>query len=124
MATTTDGGSWLTVSASSGTAPSFVSVGVLAAKLPGGGAAGSYSGTLLFESGGNTVTVPITVSVGVLGYAQVNPLSFTMPPERQRAAAAVSSSGSSYQLELLFRPFDLVGYGRQLADGVAKRFNS
>ncbi len=104
VATTADGGSWLTVSASSGTAPSLVSVGVLSAKLPGGGAAGSYRGTLLFESGGTTVTVPITVSVGVIGFAQINPLSFTMPlngsaPLPQEVAAA-ALTGSNFYFDL------------------------
>ena len=79
VASTADGGNWLAVSPGSGTAPSFVSVGVIAANLPGGGAAGSYNGSLLFENGAQVVTVPITVSVGATALQQVNPLSFTMP---------------------------------------------
>ncbi len=79
VATTADGGSWLTVSPATGAAPSLVSVGVLAAKLPGAAAAGTYNGNLLFKSGAETVTVPITVSAGVPSFTQVNPLSFTMP---------------------------------------------
>ena len=104
IATTADGGNWLTISSSSGTAPSFVSVGVLSAKLPGGGAAGTYSGTLLFESGTETVTVPITVSVGVTGYAQVNPISFTMPlhggAPLPQVVPLISLTGSNFYFTL------------------------
>jgi hypothetical protein len=101
VASTADGGSWLTVSPNNGTAPSLISVGVVAANLPGGGAAGAYNGNLLFQSGSNVVTVPITVSVDVTGFAQVNPLSFTMPlagnvPLPQEVAITTATSSAFY----------------------------
>ena len=79
-AATFDGGSWLTVSAPSGTAPSMVTVGIVPQNLPGGGlVAGSFSGQVLFQGAGEVITVPVTVSVGGNVFAQVNGLAFTMP---------------------------------------------
>src|SRR5205085_9444479 len=51
--TTSDGGDWITLSQTSGTAPasSSITVGVNVANLPNGGAiAGNYFGQLLFQS--------------------------------------------------------------------------
>lgn len=77
---TSDAGNWLKVSSSSGTAPALVTVEVTASLLPGGGAiAGSYLGQLLFETGGDVTSIPITVTVGTAVFEQVNPISFTMP---------------------------------------------
>ncbi len=77
---TADGGAWLTLSASSGTAPSLVTVEVNASALPNGGAiAGTYLGQLLFETGGDITSIPVSVTVGTVVFAQVNPISFTMP---------------------------------------------
>jgi hypothetical protein len=79
-ATTSDGGNWLTVSAPSGTAPSLITVGVVPANLPNLGlVAGVFTGQLLFEGGGSTVTVPISVDVGNNVFGQVNGINFTMP---------------------------------------------
>ena len=76
---TADGGSWLTVSSTGGTAPSNLSVGVTTANLPGGGGtAGTFTGQIVFTSSGDTVTVPIAVTVGDDVLAQVNPLNFAM----------------------------------------------
>src|ERR1017187_4980971 len=90
-ATTADGGSWLTLSATSGTAPS---------SLPGGGVtAGTWVGQILFKTTGCSVTVPVRVSVGPNVFSQVNPLDFTMPfggasPLPQ--VLTIASTGSSF----------------------------
>ena len=77
---TADGGNWLSGTPASGTAPSTVSVGVNVSNLPGGGAvAGEYIGQLVFQSSGDTTTVPVTVTVGPSTFAQLNPISFTVP---------------------------------------------
>jgi hypothetical protein len=77
---TADGGNWLTATPASGTAPSAVSVGVNVSQLPGGGAvAGEYIGQLVFQTSGDTTTIPVTVTVGAAPFTQLNPLSFTMP---------------------------------------------
>jgi len=76
-ASTADGGSWLSLSSSSGSAPSNVTVSVNPANLPGGGlTAGTFVGQVLFTSSKDTETVPIAVYVGSNVFAQVNPLSF------------------------------------------------
>jgi hypothetical protein len=79
-ASTADGGSWLDVPVTAGTAPSKVKVGITPASLPGGGgAAGTYVGQLLFTTTGSSVTVPVSVTVGNTVFTQVNPINFTMP---------------------------------------------
>ena len=76
---TADGGSWLTLSPLSGNAPTAVSVGVTASKLPGQGLlAGTFCGQVLFVTAGDTATVPVCVQVGASVFSQVNPLSFNM----------------------------------------------
>ncbi len=77
---TFNGRNWLTASSSSGTAPSLVTVGIVRANLPNGGATpGIYTGQLLFTSSTGSVTVPVTVLVGGVSLVQINPLGFTMP---------------------------------------------
>jgi Viral BACON domain len=77
---TADGGHWLTATPVSGTAPSAISVGVNVSLLPGGGAvAGEYIGQLVLQTGKDTTTIPVTVTVGVAPFTQLNPISFTMP---------------------------------------------
>jgi len=80
---TADGGSWLDVPVTSGTAPSMVTVGIAPASLPGAGAVkGTYTGQLLFQTTGSSVTVPVSVTVGSTTspfFTQVNPINFTMP---------------------------------------------
>ena len=79
-ASTADGGKWLKVSANSGTAPSEVTASITLGKLPGGGTvAGRFDGQLLFHSSTGDVTVPVSVTVDANAFAQVNPISFTMP---------------------------------------------
>ena len=77
---TADGGNWLTTTATSGTAPSLVSIGIDPTKLPNGGLiAGSFDGQLLFHTAGNDVTVPISMTVDANPFMQINPISVTMP---------------------------------------------
>ncbi|HWZ83275.1 MAG TPA: hypothetical protein VNW47_11650 [Terriglobales bacterium] len=77
---TSDGGNWLSGTPASGTAPSTVTVGINVSALPGGGALnGEFVGQLVFQTNGDTTTVPITVSVGPSVFTQLNPISFTMP---------------------------------------------
>ena len=75
---TADGGAWITLSASSGTAPYLLNVGINPAKLPGlGEVAGTFVGQVVLNASGNIVTIPVTVNVGTSVFAQVNPLSFS-----------------------------------------------
>lgn len=77
---TADGGAWLSATPGSGTAPSIATISVTAANLPGGGAlAGTFAGQVVFETAGDTTTVPVTVTVGTAVFTQMNPVSFTMP---------------------------------------------
>ena len=79
---TSNGGDWLSVSASSGTTPSTITVGITIAKLPGGGStAGTYGGRLLIETpdASSIVSVPIGLTVSADAMEQVNALSFTKP---------------------------------------------
>ena len=77
---TSDGGNWLDASPSSGTAPSTVSVGILANALPSGGlVAGTFTGELVFRTGVGSVTVPVSVVVGTSVFVQLGSLSFTKP---------------------------------------------
>lgn len=76
---TSDGGLWLNISATSGTAPSNPTVSVKPANLPGGGLiAGTFTGQILLQADGNQVTVPVSLVVGDNVFRQINPLSFTM----------------------------------------------
>src|SRR6202521_601106 len=64
-ASTADGGNWLVPTPASGAAPSAVSVAITVSQLPGGGAvAGEYIGQLVFQTSGDTTTIPVTVTVG------------------------------------------------------------
>lgn len=75
---TSDLGNWLTVSATSGTAPSVVTIGITVSHLPSGGlVAGSFVGQLVFSSASSTTTVPIVVVVGDNILSQINGVSFT-----------------------------------------------
>jgi hypothetical protein len=78
--TTADGGNWLTSTATNGTSPSLVTIGIDPTKLPNGGSiAGSFDGQLLFHTAGNDVTVPISMTVDANALVQINPISVTMP---------------------------------------------
>lgn len=77
---TFNGAGWLTASASTGTAPSTITIAIAKSALPGGGAtAGTFVGQLLFTSATDSITIPVAVTVGPAVFAQVNPLYFTMP---------------------------------------------
>ena len=74
---TADGGSWLKISAASGTAPSSLSASIQLSSLPGIGlTAGTFTGQVVVQTAGDAITVPITVVVGSNVFAQVNPLEF------------------------------------------------
>jgi hypothetical protein len=77
---TADGGAWLAVTPTSGSAPKSLTVSVNVVNLPGRGIlAGTFTGQLLLEASGGIATVPVTVTVGKSVFAQVNPISFVMP---------------------------------------------
>jgi len=76
--TTADGGSWLSLSEASGTAPTDVSVTVNPKNLPNGGLiAGTFVGQVLLQNATGDVTVPVSYTVGANAFRQVNPLNFT-----------------------------------------------
>lgn len=77
QATTSDGGSWLTLSAASGAAPDLLSVSIKPASLPSNGlVAGTFTGQIALQSGTSRITIPITVPVGEAEFRPVNPLNF------------------------------------------------
>ncbi|MGC2636393.1 MAG: chitobiase/beta-hexosaminidase C-terminal domain-containing protein [Acidobacteriaceae bacterium] len=77
-ATTADGGSWLTLSEASGSAPADVSVTVNPKNLPNAGQdAGTFVGQVLLQNATGDVTVPVVYTVGANAFRQVNPLTFT-----------------------------------------------
>lgn len=102
-ATTADGGAWLTTNVATGSAPSDVSVNIVAANLPGaGGVAGTYAGELLFQSAASTTTIPVAVTVGANVFYPLNPITFTMPvgganPLPQLLEVASTEANSSIQ---------------------------
>jgi hypothetical protein len=106
-AATADGGTWLTLSATSGKAPSTVSVGLVPASLPGGGlTAGTWVALITFQSANGIVTVPVRVTVGPNVFSQVNPLNFTMPfgglsPLPQVLTIASTGSTFNFYTELV-----------------------
>ena len=93
---TSDGGAWLTATPASGTAPTEVSISIATASLPGGGSlAGTYTAQLLFQTSGDTTTIPITVTVGTNVFTQVNPISFTMPAGGANPLPQILTIGNS-----------------------------
>ena len=103
-AATADGGNWLTLSATSGKAPTTVSVGLVPSALPGGGTAdGTFIAMIVFQAANCTVTVPVRVTVAANGFSQINPLNFTMPfgglsPLPQ--VITVASTGTNFDFTL------------------------
>ena len=78
--TTADGAPWLKLSATSGAAPSTLQAAIVISKLPGQGlVAGTFVGQVAINAAASSVTIPVSVVVGDSVFAQVNPLSFTMP---------------------------------------------
>ena len=97
---TADGGKWLTVAAATGTAPSTISVSVLASKLPGAGqVAGVYQGQIVLGTTTDRTTIPVTVSVGPSVFGPPTGLSFTQPYGGALPAAqniTVASTGTNF----------------------------
>ncbi len=99
-ASTSDGGAWLKLSATSGTAPATLNVSVIPANLPNLSlVAGTFVGQVVLQTSGDRVTVPVIFTVGTPIFNQINPLNFTKvyaggDPLSQ--AIAVSSSGSNF----------------------------
>jgi hypothetical protein len=109
---TSDTANWLTVSSSSGTAPSNVSVAINVSLLPGGGAiAGTYVGQLLFQSPGDTTTIPVAVTVGSPVFEQVNPISFTMPFGGANPLPQILNIESTDNSAIRFTPTAFTGQG-------------
>jgi hypothetical protein len=77
---TSDGGTWLSISSATGTAPSAPRISVVPADLPGEGlVAGTFTGQVILQSsGGDRVTIPVNMVVGASVFRQVNPLDFNM----------------------------------------------
>ena len=76
---TADGGNWLRASVATGTAPTAITIRINKGSLPGGGVSpGTFVGQLLFQTSGDSVTIPVAVTVGPTVFTQVNPLNFTM----------------------------------------------
>ena len=98
---TSDGASWLSLSAASGVAPFLLSVAIDPTKLPGSGlVAGTFTGQVLFKTGGDIVTIPVSVTVGPSVFRQVNALSFTKPFEGADPLPQVitmASTGTEFQ---------------------------
>lgn len=104
-ASTGEGSGWLTASASSGTAPSAVSINIKTTSLPGGGAAaGTYIGQLLLKTSGDSVTIPVAVTVGTSVFEQVNPISFTMPFGGKNPLAQILTLESTDNSAIRFTP--------------------
>jgi hypothetical protein len=81
-ATTSNGGSWLSISASSGNTPSTPTVSVAINGLQ----PGTYNGQLLFSSPAGTQTVPVTLVIGP-----------PTTPVLSSSAAVVNTSGTNGQ---------------------------
>jgi hypothetical protein len=98
--TTSDGGTWLALGATSGTAPSTLSISVKPASLPGQGlVAGIFNGQVLLKSGASRQTIPIQFVVGADVFEPVAPLKFTMLLNGSYPAyqvSNVSTTGASF----------------------------
>ena len=79
-ATTADGGNWLTISAASGSSPSFLTVTVNPANVPAAGVtAQTMVGQVVLTGSGSRVTIPVSFSLGAAVFRQVAPINFVMP---------------------------------------------
>ena len=105
-ASTADGGAWLVPSLTTGTAPSFLTISMVKANLPGGGSmAGNFIGMLRFQSGAIIVTIPVNVNIYDNVFPQINPISFTKVfgganplPQVITIAATIATSNFSIAL--------------------------
>ena len=95
---TSSGAAWLNISASSGAAPSYVTVSVNKQNLPNGGTLpGTYIGHLTITAGTGSTTIPISVVVSNDVFNQVNPLSFVKPfagPDPLPQTITIATNGS------------------------------
>ncbi len=98
---TADGGSWLTASPAGGTARSLVTVSIIKQNLPDQGiSSGNFVGELVFRSGNQRVTVPVSVVVGAAVFRQVNAISFVKPvsgPDPLAQTLPIQSTGDNFQ---------------------------
>jgi hypothetical protein len=77
---TGDGGAWIALSASSGTAPSNLTVTLKPANLPGKGlVGGNYNGQIILTTATGRQSIPVTVAVGANVFEPLKALSFAMP---------------------------------------------
>jgi hypothetical protein len=77
-ASTAIGSGWITLSATTGTAPFQLSVAINPAKLPSQGKVdGTFTGQVLLKTAADSVTIPVSVTVSDTALSQINPLSFT-----------------------------------------------
>jgi hypothetical protein len=84
--TTSDGGSWLIVSATPSTTPGLIAVRVNTTGL----APGNYSGSITIAAQGlTTIVAPVGLSIGV------NPIISTNPPEVRFAAVRTGSAATA-----------------------------
>jgi uncharacterized protein (TIGR03437 family) len=94
-ASTSSGGSWLSVSPTSGTTSASISVSINPANLT----AGSYSGTINLSTSGGTLSVPVTLTVTGAPPITASPTSLTFSYQAGGTAPnsqpiTVSGSGS------------------------------
>lgn len=76
--TTSDGGAWLKITPAGGTAPSYPTVTVIPANVPGGGLiAGTFTGQVVLKGAGDEVTIPVTFAIGANPFRQIDSLDFT-----------------------------------------------
>jgi len=95
-ATTSDGGAWLTVTATAGTAPQNLTISVKPANLPGLGlTAGNFSGQILLKTATGRETIPVTYVVGANVFTPLSALNFTMPSGGANAAPQILSTAST-----------------------------
>jgi hypothetical protein len=103
--TTSDGGNWLTVSATNGTAPEIITVGIVPTSLPGGGLnAGVFVGQLLLQAGQMSITIPVSVDIGTTVFGQLNGIDFTMPQTGANPLPqvfTVTSTGTAFDFSVV-----------------------
>ena len=109
-ASTSDGASWLSLSSSSGTAPSSLTVSIKSANLPGKGlVAGIFNGQIVLTTGGIRQTIPVQAVVGAKVFEPVAPLSFTKPYD---------GANPTYQVMNVNSTGATLGFYGQAADAV------
>jgi hypothetical protein len=95
--TTSNGGPWLLAGPSSGTAPGTINSIVDATGLP----SGTYSGAITVTSGGNAITIPVTLTVTSSAQLTVDPSTVTFNLQKGQTAPSnqvvnVNSTGASF----------------------------